>query len=274
VNLSRFQEIFHNDPDREFSPDELQVRMEATGLTFDMPTIIKYIRHSMTNGAVRLVPVDEKNRYRHIPSDLSEQFCGLNDDHHRLYAFIEQARDEGLWRKELKRRTGLDEKEITALVGDLKKRQLIKEVPSVAEKRIKYFLFHVIPSDQVTGGIWVSERQFNSALIDDTLIPAVAQCVAAHPGLSTSDLVRRIKTGGFGNLRYEDAEAHQLVTATLASGRIAKDGIAFTLGPVAPVVDPISRTPCRQCPNFAVCEPDAAANPVECPYLAKMSDDF
>jgi DNA-binding MarR family transcriptional regulator len=234
ISTSHFQEIFHNEPDHDFSPDELKVRMEATGMTFEIATIIKYIRHAMTNGMVRLVPLDEKNRYRHVPSDLSEQFCGLNDDHHRFYAFIEQAQDQGIWRKELKRRTGIDEKEIAALVGDLKKRQLIKEVPSVAEKRIKYFLFHINPSDQVTGGIWVSDRQFNSTLIDETLMPAVAQCVAAHPGVSMSELVRRVKTSGFGNLRYEDPEAEQLVTATLSSGGIAREGGVFRIPPRRP----------------------------------------
>jgi DNA-directed RNA polymerase III subunit RPC6 len=274
INLSRFQEIFQNEPDHDFSPDELKVRMEATGKTFEISTIIKYIRHAMTNGMVRLVPIDEKNRYRHVPSDLSEQFCGLNDDHHRIYAIIEQAQDQGAWRKELKRQTGFDEKEITSLVNDLKKRQLIKEVPSVAEKRIKYFLFHVNPSDEVTGGIWVSDRQFSSSLIDDTLIPAVAHCVAAHPGMSMGELVRRVKSGGFRNLRYEDADAEQLVTATLSSGRITRDGGVFRMGPVSPVVDPISQTPCRLCPNLAVCEPHGAVNPVDCPYLAKICDEF
>jgi hypothetical protein len=32
----------------------------------------------------------------------------------------------------------------------------IKEVPSAADKCIKYFAFHISPSDLATGGIWLA----------------------------------------------------------------------------------------------------------------------
>jgi DNA-directed RNA polymerase III subunit RPC6 len=273
VNLSRFIKLFQDNPDKDFAPEDLRVGMESAGVTLDMPMILKFLRHSISNGHVRLVPLDEKNRYRFVPPELSDKFSELSEEHHKLYALIEQAHNQGIWRMDLKKRSNIDEKQIGVLLNELKKRQLIKEVTSVSEKKIKYFLFHVDPSTEVTGGIWFSGAQFNSALIDDTLIPAVAHFVAGQPGIALGELVRRVKTSGIGNLPYEDSEAAQLVTAAVCSGRIAKVGGVLRPGPVAPVADPITRTPCRACPNLAVCEPGGAVNPVDCPYLQALCED-
>jgi DNA-directed RNA polymerase III subunit RPC6 len=273
VNLGRFIKLFQDDPEHDFAPDELRSRLEALGVTLDMPMILKFLRHSISNGHVRLVPVDEKNRYRCVPPELSDKFSELSEEHHKIYALIEQAQDRGIWRMDLKKQNNIDEKQIGVLLNELKKRQLIKEVTSVSEKKIKYFLFHVDPSREVTGGIWFSGAQFNSPLIDETLIPAVAQLVTAQPGITVGELVRKVKASGIGNLVYEHGEAGQLVSATVSSGRIAKVGGTLRVGPVAPVVDPLSRTPCKGCPNLAVCEPGGAVNPVDCPYFQLVCED-
>jgi DNA-directed RNA polymerase III subunit RPC6 len=272
VNLSRFIKLFQDQPDRDFSPEDLRLGMEAAGAALEMPMILKFLRHSITNGHVRLVPVDEKNRYRCVPPDLSDKFSELSEEHHKLYAFIEQAHDQGIWRMDLKKRSSIDEKQIGVLLNELKKRQLIKEVTSVSEKKIKYFLFHVDPSTEVTGGIWFSGSQFNSALIDETLLPGVAQFVPPDKPISMAELIRRVKTSGIGNLRYEDAEAGQLVSAAISSGRIVEMGRMVRQGAVQPVADPLSRTPCKGCPNLAVCEPGGAVDPVNCPYLEEWCE--
>jgi hypothetical protein len=126
----------------------------------------------------------------------------------------------------------------------------------------------------VTGGIWFSGTQFNSQLIDNILLPAVAGLVQNKPGISVYELTRRIILNGVGNLRYQEGEAKQLVDAAISSGAIVNVSDRLYNGPVNPVICPMSRTPCRGCPLLPVCEPGAAVNPVDCPYLTKMSEDF
>lgn len=276
VQLSRFFSIFANEPDRDFSPEELKRELEAIsdGSQVDINTILKFLRFGISNGHVRLVPVDEKNRYRHVPNELSERFCGLNEEHHRMYALIEKYGDQGVWRGDLKKKANLDERQLAALLNELKKRQLIKEIVGVYEKKKKCFLWNVEPSAEVTGGIWYTGSQFNSQMVDETLIPGVARLAEQHPDITARELTHKVKMSAIGNLGYNDDEAEQLVTASIAAGKIAKIDGVIKPPLVSPVVCPISRTPCHGCPFMGICEPNGAINPVECVYWQKMIEEL
>ena len=61
----------------------------------------------------------------------------------------------GIWTKDLRKRTGLSQPIVARAIKTLESRQLIKAVKSVNYANRKYYmLFHMEPSQQVTGGAW------------------------------------------------------------------------------------------------------------------------
>lgn len=273
VIISRFVNVFAGDPEHDFSPEELKQTLEKDG-PIEMTTVLRVLRHLITNGNVRNVQTEDgRNRYRHVPDDMCDKFSALNEEHHKIYSLIEQAGNKGIWRGDIKKKTNLDEKQLALILKEMIHRELIKEVISVTDKKKNLFLFEMNPSSEVTGGIWFSGSSFNSELIDQ-LIPHVVQFVASAPGISMAELRRKIKTSAIGNLRYNDEEAEQLITATISSGQIFKSGNTLRPGPWQPIVCPISKTPCKGCPFASICEPDNTINPVDCPYLQKMIEFF
>lgn len=61
----------------------------------------------------------------------------------------------GLWTKDLKTRTNLQQAQLTKILRELEKRQLVKAVKSVASANRKvYMAFEVEPAREITGGAW------------------------------------------------------------------------------------------------------------------------
>ncbi|KAH0785311.1 RNA polymerase Rpc34 [Histomonas meleagridis] len=272
--IARFMNVFQEQPERNFSPEEIKQALEVEGGPIETTVLFKFLRHLISNGNVRNIQTEDgRNTYRYVPDELADKFSGLNEEHHRIYSLIEQAGDKGIWRGDIKKKTNLDEKQFVQILNQMKQRELIKEVTSVTDKKKNLFLFEIDPSSEVTGGIWFSGSTFNSELIDQ-LLPHVVQFVINQPGITVGELKRKIKSSGIGNLRYNDDEAEQLVTATISSGQIFKIGNTLKPGPMQPLACPISKTPCKGCPFLSVCEPGNSINPVDCPYLHKMTEFF
>jgi transcription initiation factor IIE alpha subunit len=61
----------------------------------------------------------------------------------------------GIWTKDLKSRTNLQQTHITKILRTLDQRKLIKSVKSVASANRKvYMAFEVEPAREITGGAW------------------------------------------------------------------------------------------------------------------------
>lgn len=271
--LTRFKNIFSENPEKCFTPEELKQTMD-TDAEIEMGTVLKYIRHLTTNGIIRNVQTEEgRNRYKYVPENLQNKFSGLTEECHFLYTLIEASGDQGIWRGDFKKKTNIDEKQLTQLLNQLKKRELVKEVTSVLKKQKRLFLFDTAPSKEVTGGIWFNGTQFNYDLVERTL-PSVAKIVADSPNgcLTFRELKHRIKTS-LTNQSYTSKEAKQLITATICSGKLIETNNGLLKpGPTKTVTDPISKTPCKGCPRFWVCEPNGPINPVDCIYLQEMTE--
>ena len=68
---------------------------------------------------------------------------------------VAQVATAGIWTKDLRRRTGLATNVVTKALKVLEQRELVKSVKSVQHgNRKQYMLFHLEPSEHVTGGVW------------------------------------------------------------------------------------------------------------------------
>ncbi|KAK8853910.1 DNA-directed RNA polymerase III subunit RPC6 [Tritrichomonas musculus] len=269
---ARILKIFQDDPNHNFSPKELEKALGNENV-IDQELILKFIKNFIDNGNVRNVQLENgRNRYRYVPEDLSEKFCKLSQEHHRLYSLIEEAGTQGIWRGELKKRANIDEKQIASLLKQLKERLLIKEIASVTDKKKTYFLYDIDPPNEVTGGIWFSGSTFNSEMVDQAIEEVISR--VSTSGISVRDLRKKVKTEGISNIAFNDEEADQLINAAISTGRIYKKNEKLRPGPSKPVVSPISKTACKGCPFIDVCEPGGAYDPPSCPYLQKMTEYY
>jgi DNA-directed RNA polymerase III subunit RPC6 len=88
-------------------------------------------------------------------------------DERLLYQHIDNAHTEGVWSKALRAKTNLAQPTVTKYLKSLESKDLIQAVMSVkTPNRKMYLLKHLKPSEEVAGGPWQNEGDFDSALIE------------------------------------------------------------------------------------------------------------
>lgn len=91
----------------------------------------------------------------------------LVPDERLLYQHIDNAHTEGVWSKALRAKTNLAQPNVTKYLKSLESKDLIQAVMSVkTPNRKMYLLKHLKPSEDVAGGPWQNEGDFDSALIE------------------------------------------------------------------------------------------------------------
>ncbi|EMD64033.1 hypothetical protein GGP41_006491 [Bipolaris sorokiniana] len=101
----------------------------------------------------------------------------LTPDERLIYSYIDQVQTEGIWSKALRSRTNVTQQTLTKCLKSLESKDLVQSVMSVKNPNRKmYLLKHLKPSEDIAGGPWQSEGDFDMALID-TISGIVAQHV-------------------------------------------------------------------------------------------------
>ncbi|KAJ4332545.1 34-kDa subunit of RNA polymerase III (C) [Didymella glomerata] len=100
----------------------------------------------------------------------------LTPDERLLYHHIDQVQAEGIWSKALRARTNVTQQVLTKCLKSLESKDLVQSVMSVKfPNRKMYLLKHLRPSEDIAGGPWQSEGDFDTALIE-----AISQIVAQY----------------------------------------------------------------------------------------------
>jgi DNA-directed RNA polymerase III subunit RPC6 len=101
----------------------------------------------------------------------------LTPDERLLYHHIDQVQAEGIWSKALRMRTNVTQQVLTKCLKSLESKDLVQSVMSVKfPNRKMYLLKHLRPSEDIAGGPWQSEGDFDTALID-AISSAIAQYI-------------------------------------------------------------------------------------------------
>lgn len=81
----------------------------------------------------------------------------LSTNELHVYQTIQDKDRDGIWKRDIKHRTGLVEKEVGKILQRLEKKRLIKMEKTVLRQNGKmFFLYDVEPSAEHTGGVWYS----------------------------------------------------------------------------------------------------------------------
>ncbi|OAL45911.1 RNA polymerase Rpc34 [Pyrenochaeta sp. DS3sAY3a] len=106
----------------------------------------------------------------------AEKLRRLTPDERLLFHHIDQVQAEGIWSKALRARTNVTQQVLTKCLKSLESKDLVQSVMSVKfPNRKMYLLKHLTPSEDIAGGPWQSDGDFDTALIE-----AISAAVAQH----------------------------------------------------------------------------------------------
>jgi hypothetical protein len=107
---------------------------------------------------------DGREVFKATPPGDGARFKGLSAEEVLVYQAVEASGNVGIWTKELRARTNLQQPAVARMLKALEGRGLVKSVRSVANgSRKVYMLRGLEPAREVTGGAWYTGHEFDSA---------------------------------------------------------------------------------------------------------------
>lgn len=88
-----------------------------------------------------------------------------------LYQLIKDSKNNGIWVKDLKTKSGLHTKVVNSIIKNMEKKNVIKFVKPVNNPHKKmYLLVEYSPSENLTGGAWYTDNEFDINFIEQLSI--------------------------------------------------------------------------------------------------------
>ena len=155
----------------------------------------------------------------------------LTPDERLLFHHIDQAQNEGVWSKALRARTNFSPQMLTKCLKSLESKDLVQSVMSVKfPNRKMYLLKHLKPSEDVAGGPWQTEGEFDTALIE-------IACKAVESLVQRETCI--MVPAGYNNYAPEDrSEAIAAKKAHVQAGDIEDLGVKPFRPPMKPRLVP------------------------------------
>ena len=152
--------------------------------------------------------------YTLVSSETASKFAGLDVSARLVYQVIEKAGNMGIWTKDIKKETNIQNQALNKIFKTLESRRLIKPVKSIAAKAKKlYMLFELTPSTELTGGIWYSDLEFDFGFITE-LRNFLMQCVRKlnqGRGVTLAEILEKIKQGNISKVHLGLTEVGQIM---------------------------------------------------------------
>eukprot|EP01027_Heterolobosea_sp_BB2_P008645 GEZU01012827.1.p1 GENE.GEZU01012827.1~~GEZU01012827.1.p1 ORF type:complete len:206 (-),score=29.32 GEZU01012827.1:125-742(-) len=128
---------------------------------------VQAINHLLQMGRLSVFQDGDALIYKAVSDDIAAKFKGLGQEEMLIYQLIEQSGNVGIWNRELKSKSNLQQPQIAKILKTLESRKLIKPVTSVSGKNKKvYMLYNLEPSTDITGGPWYNNGEFDVPFIE------------------------------------------------------------------------------------------------------------
>lgn len=152
--------------------------------------------------------------YQLVSDAVAQQFHGLDVSARMVYQVIERAGNMGIWTKDIRIQTNIQQQALNKIFKALESRQLIKPVKSVVAKSKKlYMLYNLTPSKELTGGVWYSDLEFDHEFISE-LRSFILQCVRRlnnGKGVTLREILEKMVQAKISRVELSQVEVAQLV---------------------------------------------------------------
>lgn len=219
-----------------------------------------------------------KIAYKALSQDETARWKNLSVEELLVYQLIRDSGNQGIWTRDLKLKSGLQQPQVAKFLKGLENRKLIKSIKSVKNKNRKvYMIFELEPSATVTGGAWYTDNELDNEYID-VLRDACLQFVRKRRRATVAEISQFIREKKLSKVELGEEEFVSIVKTLTYDGKLDEytnengDHEYIPAFINSPVYTPMLEVPCGSCPVFRECKPGGVVNPTDCIYLTQYFD--
>lgn len=190
-----------------------------------LPTIINDL---IKESRLTMSKVGNELFYNFIAADLASKFAGLDVSARMVYQIIEKSGNKGIWTKDIRIQSNIQQQALNKIFKNLENRQLIKPVKSVTAKAKKlYMLYDLQPAKEVTGGPWYTELEFDHEFVSElrTFVLLCVKKINGGKGVSLNEIASKMKEANISRVQLNLSEVQQLVQTLAFDYMIEQNGL-------------------------------------------------
>jgi DNA-directed RNA polymerase III subunit RPC6 len=221
--------------------------------------------------------------YQLVDEEVASKFRDLSQEDEMVYQVITKVGCEGIWTRDIKMQTGIQQQSLNRTLKKLENAKLVKSVKSFQSKWKMYLQYDLQPATSLTGGPWYTEQEFDSAYVQqindivESIVNGQADgCTIAQirAGLDASGIVKA--TLGMHHVRLVlDCLIHgNRIERCEPPAAITLDGdeAFYRTAPQMQTNDAFTDIPCGVCPVVSQCVEGGIISPATCHYMSVWLD--
>lgn len=265
--------------------------LEASFGKEGMTKVIGILNQLLAESRLNVVDVGNDLIFRLIAEQVASKLLGLQPEAMMVYQEIERAGNQGIWNRDIKNNTNIQQNLLSKALKELERRSLIKSVKSIHQKTKKiWMLYDLTPSTDITGGPWYTDNEFDHEFVNeiaklvDQLIRTTWQERSEPTSLQAVD--QHVKSSGVSQEALSTDHIREILQRLVFDCKI--ETVALTpdqqrqfkdKGPYYRSVrkihdyDHFTALPCGVCPVFTHCTPGGLISPETCQYFDPWLED-
>lgn len=156
-----------------FQEDLENFTMESAKTLQDLMSLVTELQRHML---LRTSKLGGRLCWSTRPRDAAKAIKALTSEERIVYEYVEASHEAGIWIKDVKRKSNINGMVVDKAMKTLEKTRLVKGVKNVKQPVQKtYMLFHLVPSEEVTGGSF-----FDGGTLDRSLVEELSNLIVFH----------------------------------------------------------------------------------------------
>ncbi|EFO84683.1 hypothetical protein CRE_03668 [Caenorhabditis remanei] len=261
------------------------IDMDAlTSMTPGLPQVARQNAINSLLGSKKLVIQQAPGGLLRLKVNTSQQIAGTEEEQ-VIYGLIEESKTRGIWIKELRDGSGLNQLQLRKTLKSLETKKLIKTIKAVGTTKKCYIVFDLEPDMSLTGGTFYSDQQLDSELIN-TLISVCGSyassrrkhAIESNPNniqmqressyIRPQEIAQFITEKRVLNVPLSLEDLERILEVAVLDGTIERraDGKIRACAPRSSI-SPLVSVPCAVCPVVEDCRPGYVISPQSCDYM-------
>ncbi|EME32664.1 DNA-directed RNA polymerase III subunit RPC6 [Galdieria sulphuraria] len=238
----------------------------------------------LQRGRLQLKKLHGKLFYQAVEEQVANKLQGLSTEERLVYSHVEEAGNKGIWTRDLRNISRLQQTQLTKILKNLELKKLVKPFKSVKSKNKKlYMLFDLEPSIDVTGGPWYYNQEFDAEFFDVLYQQSLRFIRGSSTGVAVEEVANYITSLGISKEKLEIKDFESLLQTMIYDGVIERICKGTDLEKSTTVyrychhTSPfatLGEVPCGICPVYKSCSIDGVISPVNCVYLRKWEESL
>jgi DNA-directed RNA polymerase III subunit RPC6 len=180
----------------------------------EYPHLVPIINDLVQKSRLVMSRVGDELFYNLVSNEVANKFEGLDVSAKMVYQVIEKAGNMGIWTKDVRNQTNIQQQALSKIFKALETRRLIKPVKSVTAKSKKlYMVYNLTPAKELTGGPWYTELEFDHEFINE-MRKFLMKCVLkinAGQGVTIYEIKEKMVQANISRVELSLEDVHQLM---------------------------------------------------------------